>query len=267
MKGDFMNKNAFVLLGTVFIFFLAGCAAVDETNRATENQSVIVRRMDNKGEESVRIYIDGKRAGRLVSGEIWSYSLPEGNHSIYANYDGDEDKNSDILYFTAHNNVCHFSVEVVFNERNRYSGIKILQEDTTESNAGKTKNSLAIDKAIAKSFAIISENMPEKAIVAIVNISSEDTKTGEYVIEELTLLFVNAKKYDIVDRRSLDIIREEQNFQMTGAVDDNSAISIGNILGAGIVITGSLDENGGRLRLKALDAKTAKILAMSSEAI
>jgi hypothetical protein len=59
-----------------------------------------------------------------------------------------------------------------------------------------------------KSFKIISENIPEKAIIAIVNISAEDIKAGEYV-EELTLLFVISGKYDIVDRRGLEIIRNE----------------------------------------------------------
>ena len=64
----------------------------------------------------------------------------------------------------------------------------------------------------------------------------------------------------------MDIIRGEQNFQMTGEADDNSILSIGHMLGAGVVITGRIDEDG-KLRLKVLDVKTAKILAMSSESI
>jgi TolB-like protein len=267
-----MNRNIFVLAGMTLVFSLGGCktsvALVKEINGgATENKSVIVRRIDAKGDESVRIYIDGKRAGRLTNGAIRSYDLPQGKHSIYANYDGDDDKNSEIIYFTTDNTVHHFIVEVLFNERNRYSGIKITQEDVTENNNKMPGNNSAIDDAIAKSFAIISENIPERTIVAIVNISSEDTKAAEYAIEELTLLFVNFGKHDVVDRRSLDIIRGEQNFQMTGEVDDNSILSLGHILGAGVVIAGSIDEEGNRLRLKALDVKTARIVAMSSERI
>jgi TolB-like protein len=265
-----MNRNTFVLLGMALVFSLGGCKTLvapikPNDNNAMENKSVIVRRIDTKGDEAVRIYIDGKRAGRLTNGAIWSHNLPEGNHSIYANYDGDDDKNSEIIYFTTNNTTHHFVVEVLFNERNRYSGIKIIQEDITTDNNRLSRNT--IDEAIAKSFAAISENIPERAIVAIVNISSENTKAAEYAIEELTLLFVNFGKHDIVDRRSLDIIRGEQNFQMTGEVDDNSILSIGHILGAGVVITGSIDEEANRLRLKALDVKTARIVAMSSEKI
>jgi hypothetical protein len=260
-----MNRNTVVAWGMAFVFSLIGCASINDTSGSADNKSVVVRRMDAKGDESVRIYIDGKRAGRLANGGIWSGALPEGTHSIYANYDGDDDKNSELLYFTVNNTVCYFSVEVIFNERNRYSGIKITQEDTVENNNGMPGNNNAIDGAIAKSFAAISENIQEEAIVAIVNIVSEDEKIGEYAVEELTLLFVNAGKYDIVDRRSLDIIRDEQNYQITGEVDDNSILSIGHILGAGVVVTGSIDERGKRLRLKALDVKTARIVAMSSE--
>ncbi|MDR0597112.1 MAG: CsgG/HfaB family protein [Treponema sp.] len=260
-----MNRNRIVAAGLGFVCLLIGCRSTAGIHDTAENQSVIVRRTDNKGDEAVRIYIDGRRAGRLSKGEIRSYNLPKGDHSIYANYDGDDHRNSEILYFTINNNLCRFSVEVTFNERNRYSGIKIAREDPQGGGVIPGNNN-AIDEALEKSFAVISENIPERTVVAIVNISSEDAKAGEYAIEELTLLFVNSRKYDIVDRRDLDIIRGEQNFQMTGEVDDNSILSIGHLLGAGVVITGRIDEDE-RLRLKVLDVKTAKILAMSSEKI
>ncbi|MDR1618408.1 MAG: CsgG/HfaB family protein, partial [Treponema sp.] len=61
--------------------------------------------------------------------------------------------------------------------------------------------------------------------------------------------------------------KNEQQFQISGEVDDNSAVSIGNMLGANIVITGTIGgtESTRRLRMKALDVKTAEILAMASE--
>ncbi|MDR1230352.1 MAG: CsgG/HfaB family protein [Spirochaetaceae bacterium] len=261
-----MNKSVSALLGMALVFSFFACETIDIDNNA-KNSSVFVRRIDNRGDESVRIYIDGKRVGRLDNGEIQSYDIATGVHSIYANYDGDDDKNSEIIYFTINNNVYHFSVEVVFNERNRYAGMKFLQENIAINTGGILANNLDMDDIIALSFNTISKNIPESSIVAIVNISSEDIKASEYVIEELTLLFVNSGKYDVVDRASLDIIRNEQDFHMTGEVDDSSIVSIGHILGAGVVITGSIDEEGNKLRLKVLDVKTARILAMSSERI
>ncbi|MDR3019317.1 MAG: CsgG/HfaB family protein, partial [Treponema sp.] len=71
------------------------------------------------------------------------------------------------------------------------------------------------------------------------------------------------------DRKDIDKVLAEQNFQMSGHVDDDSALSIGKFLGATVVITGSINVLGAqkRLVLKALDVQTAEILAMSSVAL
>jgi len=52
-------------------------------------------------------------------------------------------------------------------------------------------------------------------------------------------------------------------------VDDNSAVELGKLLGAGIVITGSLTGTGGeqRLTLKSLDVKTARVVSMTRQAV
>ncbi|MDR2495355.1 MAG: CsgG/HfaB family protein [Spirochaetaceae bacterium] len=261
-----MYKCASFLWGIGLVFSLLACKTGDRADHARESASVFVRRIDNKGDKKVRIYLDGKRAGSLANGEIGSYTVSEGMHSIYANYDGDEHRRSEILYFTMDNRVYHFSVEVLFHKRGRYAGITLLQEDAAARTPQAARNG-GLDALITASFNAVSKSIPEKSIVAVVHIASQDEKARAYILEELTLLLVNAGKYDVVDRASLDVIKREQHFQMTGEVDDNSILSIGHLLGAEIVITGSLDEEGTRLRVKALDVLTARIVAMSSEKI
>jgi cell division protein FtsI/penicillin-binding protein 2 len=60
---------------------------------------------------------------------------------------------------------------------------------------------------------------------------------------------------------------QEQNFQMSGDIDDNSAVLIGKLLGANIVITGTDSGSGNtrRLRLTAINAQTGEVVAMASE--
>jgi TolB-like protein len=101
----------------------------------------------------------------------------------------------------------------------------------------------------------------------ILRISSKDRDTATSVIEELEFQFVDSKKFKIVDRKTLDTIGTEQNFQLSGDVDDNSAVSIGKMLGANIVITGTISGTGSaqRLTIKALDVKTAQIITMARE--
>jgi TolB-like protein len=109
--------------------------------------------------------------------------------------------------------------------------------------------------------------LPENAVVAVLNISSNEGNTGVFMMEELEFQLVESGKFKIVDRNSLAAVRSEQNFQMSGEVNDESAVSIGNLLGANIVITGSISGAEGvrRLTLKALDVQTAEILVTARE--
>jgi curli biogenesis system outer membrane secretion channel CsgG len=86
-------------------------------------------------------------------------------------------------------------------------------------------------------------------------------------VDELEYRLVEAKKFKIVDRKSLEAVRLEQNFQASGNVGDESAVSIGNMLGAAIVITGDISGSGNsrRLNLKALDVQTGEIVVTARE--
>jgi hypothetical protein len=111
------------------------------------------------------------------------------------------------------------------------------------------------------------ETLPARSIIAVLNISSNDRALSENTIDELEFNLVDSRKFTIVDRARLDQIRREQNFQMSGEVSDDSAITIGNMLGANIVIVGAISTggSGGRITIRALDAKTAQIVTMVRE--
>jgi curli biogenesis system outer membrane secretion channel CsgG len=122
-------------------------------------------------------------------------------------------------------------------------------------------------ETIVKVTKKLAEKIPKDSIIAVLNVFSDNKSTTEQVIGDIEYNMVNSGKFKIVDRRRLDQIRSEQNFQMSGDVSDDSAISIGNMLGANIVITGEISGVGTskRLILKALDVKTAQITAMERE--
>jgi curli biogenesis system outer membrane secretion channel CsgG len=86
-------------------------------------------------------------------------------------------------------------------------------------------------------------------------------------MDELEFQLVDSQEFNMVDRKTLDAVRTEQNFQMSGEVNDESAVSIGQMLGANIFITGNITGTGDiqRLTVKALDVKTAKIVTMARE--
>jgi hypothetical protein len=102
--------------------------------------------------------------------------------------------------------------------------------------------------------------------IAIVYVSSRDPDTTEFIANELEYIMVN-NGFTIIDRNQLDKIRHEQNFQLSGEVDDETAISIGKIVGANIIMTGSVtgSDSTRRLRLRALNTQTAQVMAVASE--
>ena len=128
-------------------------------------------------------------------------------------------------------------------------------------------NQQGVEEALGKAAGTLIDSMPRDSTIAILSVYSDNRETAEYVIDELEYRLVDARKFKIVDRRRLEQIRREQNFQLSGEVSDSSAVSIGNMLGATIVITGDISGSGSsrRLVLKALDVKTAQIVTMARE--
>ncbi|MDR3312273.1 MAG: CsgG/HfaB family protein, partial [Spirochaetaceae bacterium] len=88
----------------------------------------------------------------------------------------------------------------------------------------------------------------------------------EYIANELEFIMVG-QGFVLIDRSQLDQLRREQNFQMSGEVDDDTAVSIGKVVGANAIITGSVTGTGDlrRLRLRAIHTQTAQVLAVASE--
>jgi TolB-like protein len=123
--------------------------------------------------------------------------------------------------------------------------------------------------ALSKTVEYLEGRLPGGTIVAVLSIKSEYPRFSEYVIEELTKEMVNGRKLRVVERRRLDVIREEMDYQMSGEVSEESARSIGRQLGAEMVITGSLGpmEQGYVLRVQAVNVETALIEGIDSRNI
>jgi hypothetical protein len=139
----------------------------------------------------------------------------------------------------------------------------------TEFTGTQEINAAALDGAIGNAAKSLQDKLPKNMVVAVLSVTASNRNTSEYVIGELEYQFVNAGGYRIVDRRRIEQIRDEQNFQISGDVSDDSAVSLGNMLGANIVITGEISGVGAqqRLILKALNVQTAEIISIARESL
>ncbi|GHU24518.1 hypothetical protein FACS1894172_06510 [Spirochaetia bacterium] len=274
-----------LIAGSVLLLFLFSCASQPGILEDTSRSGVIVTRVDT-GKQKISIFIDGKAAvyrdaggehKEIAPGAMAGYALSNGTHSIYA-YNSNNIR-STVINFTINNDRHYFSVW--FNDVDNKQSLMgvlagrsapvdsvVLREDRTESRTEPSRAS-DLDTVIKTSFTTISAKIPKKSTVAILDVSSRsEPDTAEFISEELTLLFVNASNYQVVDRQqTLNAVRTELMLQTSGEVSDESAVSIGNFLGANIVVAGAITGEGSqrRLRLRALDVKTAQILAASSE--
>jgi formylglycine-generating enzyme required for sulfatase activity len=124
---------------------------------------------------------------------------------------------------------------------------------------------LSLDQAIQAACKGIEAEMKSGATIAILNVASSSEAFSAYTVDELTVNLWQGKKVTVVDRAQLDLIRKEMNFQMSGEVSDESMQSIGKMLGAQAVVSGSFTEMGDfnyRFVVRTLNVQTAAIEAV-----
>jgi hypothetical protein len=202
------------------------------------------------------IYLNGEMVAQVAAETSERIIVKNGFHTISVRQAGKRDIN-----FTA-----KFDAN---SQRITFSVLKIPStlSLTKQGETALSNQTVGIGGALASVGKNLIENLPQNTSVAIISIATNNQNDAIYIINELEYLLVNSKKFTIVDRKSLDVIRSEQNFQLSGDVSDESAVSIGQMLGANVVITGSVTETEAAksLSVKALDVKTSAIVAMARE--
>jgi TolB-like protein len=118
-----------------------------------------------------------------------------------------------------------------------------------------------LDIAIREASNYLNSNIPRGSKIAILNIESVSPALSEYIIDELIANAVNDRVFSVVDRQQLNLIRNELDFNLSGEVSDESAQSIGQMLGAQSIVSGAVSKYGDtyRLRIRALAVETAQV--------
>ena len=87
------------------------------------------------------------------------------------------------------------------------------------------------------------------------NVQGLDSKVNAYTLEALTN--INDPFLRIVDREHMQAILQEQKLQLSGVMDDATAVKVGELVGAQALLTGVVlgyETNGGKLRTTNRDA-------------
>jgi hypothetical protein len=141
------------------------------------------------------------------------------------------------------------------------TGAPTASNPPAATSAPVASSGVSLDTVIVQAARRMEERLPSGTKVAIVSVASPSTTFSSYVIDSLEAALVDKDTLKVVDRANLDKIREEQGFQLSGEVSDSSAKAIGQLLGAGAIVTGSLLNIGSsyRLTLKAINIESAEV--------
>jgi hypothetical protein len=120
---------------------------------------------------------------------------------------------------------------------------------------------LTIDETIKDVSIYLNNRLPKSNRLLVLNIKSDYPQLSEYIIDSLIENIVNDGLLTIVDRQQLTEIRNELYFQSSGEVSDETAQSIGHMVGAQTIISGNITPIGNfyRLRIRAISVESAEV--------
>lgn len=110
------------------------------------------------------------------------------------------------------------------------------------------------------------------AKVAVVEFSDLDGKVsplGKYLAEELTTRLFRAGKFEIIERKLLAKMLEEQKLNVSGLIDENTAQKIGMTLGVDAITTGTVSDLNTSIKINArlIAPQTGVVFAVASATV
>ncbi|MDR2160283.1 MAG: hypothetical protein LBP23_09500, partial [Treponema sp.] len=137
---------------------------------------------------------------------------------------------------------------------------KVPQTVMPETESVFEGDGLSLAEAIEQSAEKIAADLPAGSRVAIVAFDSEHGNLSGYIMDELGGALAESE-LEVAERRNLPVIYQELNFQMSGEVSDETAVSVGKFLAVEYVLTGQLIKAGDRYRyrLSGINVETAAL--------
>ena len=115
-----------------------------------------------------------------------------------------------------------------------------------------------LDAVLQKTAYDVSLRVSAKTILCVLDFDSESKEMGVYIRDSLISSFAENPNIRIVTRQNMDKVNAELDYQYSGYVSDETALSLCRRLGAQEILFGQFDEldNGYILQVKMLDVET-----------
>ncbi|MEK7431509.1 MAG: CsgG/HfaB family protein, partial [Cyanobacteriota bacterium] len=134
---------------------------------------------------------------------------------------------------------------------------------------GVRKKEIMLKKSIISLLFLLGLSFPafaEKKIAVLpFDVPSDKLELKQFgtgTSDTITMALTNIKEFIMIDRSRTENILKEQAFQKSGFVEQENAIKLGKLLGAEILVAGSIQYSAGNYRLTArlTDVETGKVL-------
>ena len=111
-----------------------------------------------------------------------------------------------------------------------------------------------------------------RTMVALLDFDTQGTgfpneDMGRIVVEWLTTALVRTGRVDVVERALLRKVLDEQKLGLTGMIDRETAARIGDVLGAKVIVTGSVISLGSKIEVNARLIRTATAAVVAAETV
>ena len=124
--------------------------------------------------------------------------------------------------------------------------------------------------SLTKGYAQVRGSAGQPTIAVFAFNASEDLakrRTGFAISELLTHHLAAQRMFTVVERAELSQVMEEQKLHLSGAVDPSTAVRIGKVVGARLIVVGSIEKLGDRYGVNAriVDAESGEVIAAAYE--
>lgn len=125
--------------------------------------------------------------------------------------------------------------------------------------AGEQK--VVIDKAIQEAQKRIERELGQNTRIIVFNFNAPAETLSEYVLEQLANRLINSKKLIVIERKDLNLIRKEMDYQYSGDVSDAEMQAMGKQYGAQSIVSGRFDRLLYGFSIKVINVQTAVVEA------
>ncbi|MBI4652611.1 VWA domain-containing protein, partial [Candidatus Desantisbacteria bacterium] len=182
------------------------------------------------------------------------------SHHTGENYQ--TDKLEAIIIKIAKEELSHFTDQPFDSGEDYFEANKIGTENKEETL--QKLFSMAISQLLDYSTYKIEEKIPT-GMLPIISKETSQNANAEYFTEQLIFSLMKNNKLKVVERKDMQSIMKELELSETGLMDDTSAVKVGNLLGAKLLVSGNIykKDNCFELFLKLLRVETGEILSIT----